>query len=73
MEALLIFLAVAAVLAMEAIPWFLFRKKLIGIQFPHELDTSFFRFFTIGRVRLLIIGHTIFLLSILLLGFFFLW
>lgn len=60
---ILVFLVIAALLILiEWILWRLFKAKIGGMLFPHETDHSALSFFTIGRLRLCAIAHTIFLL-----------
>ena len=42
--------------------WTLFRRRIGGLLFPHELDASLFRFFTLTRLRLIALLHTFFLM-----------
>lgn len=63
----------ALVIALEWTMWRLFLRRIEGIHFPRETDMSYFRFFSIGRVRLCALAHTAFLLSALGLSLFFLW
>ena len=73
MEAAIITILTVFVLLVEISFWLLFRRKTVGIQFSHELDTSFFRFFTLTRVRFLVILHTVFILVVLLSSLLLLW
>jgi hypothetical protein len=57
----------------EAVLWFLFRKRLNPLIFPHELDTSYFRFFNIARLQILAILHVIFLVICMILFCIYLW
>ncbi len=45
----------------EWILWRLLRRKIQGLRFPHELDASVFRVFSVSRLRLLAVTHTLFL------------
>ncbi len=53
----------ALIVIVEGFLWKLFRKRIQGICFPREMDASFFRFFTLGRLRAIAISHTLFLLG----------
>ncbi len=63
MDPLLIPAIIGAVLVTvlcEIVLWLMFRKRLLPLAFPHELDTSYFRFFSMRRLGTLAILHTIF-------------
>ena len=51
------------IVMVEGFLWMLFRKRIQGICFPRKMDVSFFRFFTLGRLRAVAISHTLFLLG----------
>lgn len=61
------------ILLIEATLWHTFKRKAAGVSFPRETDQSYFRFFSVNRMRLLAIAHTIFLLTILGVSALFLW
>lgn len=50
---------VAFILVAEALLWAFFRRKITGILFPHRSDVSRLRFFTLNRLRFLVLLHTI--------------
>ena len=52
----------AFIASAEGALWNMFTRKMRGIELPHEADASTFRFFTVGRVRLLALVHTALLL-----------
>ena len=47
------------VIIVELILWKLFQRKIAGLNFPHETDASFFRFFTMNMMRLCALLHAI--------------
>ena len=49
----------AIILVTEFAMWRLFLRKMAGIDFPHEFDRSYFRFFTMLRMRIVVILHTL--------------
>lgn len=61
------------ILITEGIMWELFRKKITGIDLVGGADSAFFKFFTLAHVSLVILIHTILLLSVIIFAFFFLW
>jgi hypothetical protein len=66
MPALLAFgLLSAPVIGLEWILWRMFLRRIAGIRFPRHADVSRFRFFSIRRIRLCAIMHTLFLLGFL--------
>lgn len=52
----------AVILGVEYLLWRLFRNKVDGLKFPHEADHSSLSFFTLWRLRMCAIVHTVFLL-----------
>lgn len=60
-------------LSIEAILWHIFTRKAAGLLLPRDTDQSYFRFFSLARMRLLAIAHSIFLMSVLILSAMFLW
>ncbi len=61
MESLLIVIAagIGVTVLCEGILWMIFRQKLSPLVFPHELDTSYFRFFSLRRLRITALAHAI--------------
>ncbi len=57
----------------EVVLWMVFRHKIEGLCFPRELDQSIFRFFTLTRLRLIAILHTLFLIATFMICSSFLW
>ncbi len=57
----------------EGILWWIFRRKLTPLLFPHELDTSFFRFLSLARLRAIGIAHTVIVLLCVTFCLIFLW
>jgi hypothetical protein len=55
-----------AIVCIEGVLWYVFCKKATGVIFPRETDRSYFRFFSITRMRILVVSHTIFLLSVII-------
>ena len=62
-----------AVIGLELLMWVMFRKKLEGLVFPHELDALSLHFFTITRMRVLVLLHSLLLLAVLITSFWTLW
>lgn len=56
----------------EWVLWRLFRRRVAGLHL-HLSSTTGRRLFTVGRIRACVILHTIFLLSMTIVPFFFLW
>ena len=73
MQLLLITLAVLVILTGEGVLWYLFSSKIADMTFPHEMDTSFFRFFTRGRMRTIAFLHTLVLAMVCTLSLMLLW
>lgn len=65
--------AAAVTVLCEVILWEIFRRKIAPLSFPHELDTSYFRFFSTARLRLVAVVHTIFVGVCLAIMSFYLW
>jgi len=63
----------AAIMFIEIIIWILFRRKIEGVCFPNETDHSHFGFFSIARLRIIAILHTIVLLAVLIISAIYLW
>lgn len=61
------------IVTLELILWMVFHRKVEGLSFPRETDESLFRFFTVTRLRLVAILHTLFLLAVFILSSSFLW
>ena len=70
---LAVFVGTAFIMLIEGIMWLCFRTRHAGINFPREVDTSFFRFFTYWRMFALVACHTIFLVVMLIFSFHALW
>ena len=62
-----------SIAAAEISLWVAFRAKAGPISYPHETDMSSLRFFTFGRLRLVMLAHALMLGIILLLLFLLLW
>lgn len=56
-------LLACTVLLGEFVLWRLFRQRVDPIIFPSETDTSQFGFFSIGRMRLIAVIHTVLLVA----------
>lgn len=52
-------IGLAVLILSEWILWRILHKKIQGLRFPHELDASMFRVFSLGRLRALAIVHTL--------------
>ena len=65
--------AVLGIVVAELVLWRLFRRKISEMYFPHELDTSYFRFFTMLRLRALAIMHAVVLIVAVSFAFFLQW
>lgn len=61
------------ILLIELVLWRVFVGKIEGICFPGEADHSHFRFFSLIRMRLMIILHTIMILGVLVISTVLLW
>ncbi|MFH0851846.1 MAG: hypothetical protein V1876_03805 [Candidatus Peregrinibacteria bacterium] len=61
------------ILLLESMLWYLFRRKFIEICLPSQGEEIFFHFFTVWRLRLLAIIHTLMLLICVLIGHLLLW
>lgn len=61
------------IVTLELILWTIFRLKVDGLSFPRETDESLFRFFTVTRLRLVAILHTLFLFATFMISSYFLW
>lgn len=61
------------VLLFELCAWLLFRRKLEGLVFPAMSDGSDLPLFTLQRLRLIAIAHTILLGAAVVLVLLFLW
>jgi hypothetical protein len=57
----------------EMVLWNLFRKRVGPMLFPHEVDTSFMRFFSLPRLRIVAIAHYLVLCVLVTIFFMFLW
>ena len=53
--------------------WELFRKKITGICFTGGVDSSFFRFFTVARMSMMALLHTLILLGLIIITYLSLW
>lgn len=62
----------AVILFLEVVLWMLFRRRFSQIGLPPS-DRSFFHLFTIGRMRLFVLLHSIVLCSIAFVTHFLLW
>ena len=65
--------AALLVLAFELIAWWLFRRKLAGLSFPPNADGSDLPLFTVQRLRLIALLHTIVMIVVCVLVLLFLW
>ena len=63
----------AVITAIELMLWIVFYAKVQGLCFPRETDESLFRFFTVTRLRLIAILHTLFLIAVFMIASYFLW
>lgn len=59
---LILVLMNAGIILAEGVIWQFFRVRVSPLVFPHELDASYFRFFTMKRMRLVAILHTVILM-----------
>ncbi len=73
MQMTLAVIGALVVICTELTLWLVFRRKIAGLLFPREADQSFFKFFSISRLRLVAIFHTLFLGTIAFTAFQFLW
>ncbi len=70
---LIITAAIVITVFCEGILWWLFQKKMKPLSFPHELDTSYFRFFSMPKLRSAAIIHTLFVTLCIVLCCWYLW
>lgn len=61
------------ILLLEGVLWVLFKRKFIQICLPSGGEETFFHFFTVSRLRLLFIIHTIVLIVSVIIGHLLLW
>ena len=61
------------ILLAEGTLWLLFKRKFVEICFPTKGEETFFHFFTIPRLRLLVIVHTIILMCCVIIAHLLLW
>ena len=61
------------IIVCELVLWMLFMRKVEPLVFPHELDASHLRFFSIGRLRIIAITHAIVMFICAFLFYLFLW
>ena len=75
MNTQLLILTIGAVLILlcEFTLWRLFRRRVEGYLFPREIDISPLRFFTLMRLRICVLLHTVFLLAVLASTLWFAW
>lgn len=70
---LVIAISIAATFVCEYILWSIFYKKMAPLFFPHELDTSYFRFFSLPKLRAVAIVHSLSVALILTMLCIYLW
>jgi len=70
---IIIVICILATVVCEVVLWSLFHQKMTPLSFPHELDTSYFRFFSLARIRMVAIVHTIVVAVMLTLLCLYLW
>lgn len=70
---LIILIALLVIIIIELSAWKLFRRKVRGLLLPRELGASFFRFFTMGHIRICVALHTLVLMSVTGFSIYFLW
>ena len=63
---------VLLILVVEGFLWLLFRRKFIQICLPKQGDV-FFHFFTVGRLFLFVLMHTLILIALVIIGHLLLW
>ncbi|MDD5623673.1 MAG: hypothetical protein PHI23_03115 [Candidatus Peribacteraceae bacterium] len=61
------------ILVFESLLWVIFRRKLVQICLPTEPDRNIFHFFTIGRMWIIALLHTVFLCAVVIIGHLTLW
>lgn len=52
-------IAMSLTVLCEGALWWMFRTKISALIFPHELDTSYFRFASMRRLRIVAVVHVI--------------
>ncbi len=70
---LTIVIAGSCVVLMEFLLWELFCKRVKGFIFPREIDMSPLRFFTLMRLRVCVLLHTVFMLLAVVGSLWFTW
>jgi hypothetical protein len=66
-------IGLAVILSVEWIMWRLFLRRVGGVHFAPDVDASAARFFTLSRIRVCVIAHTVFLAALLYVILVFLW
>lgn len=61
------------VAGIELTLWTMFRRKLSGLDFPHDIDQSHLRFFTRNSLKLITLLQAVFLIAVFVIASFFLW
>jgi len=61
------------ILLAESIMWALFKRKFAQICLPTEADKTIFHFFTVGRMRIVALLHTLVLIVAIIFGHLLLW
>jgi hypothetical protein len=65
--------AIVVIILSEAVLWWLFQKKMTPLSFPHELDASYFRFFSMSSLRAIALVHTFLMCGCIVLCSWYLW
>lgn len=66
-------ITIVVILVAEGMLWDLFSHKVRTLCFPCDVDTSFFRFFSLLRLRALAVSHAAFLAAAIVLFAIALW
>lgn len=61
------------ILAIEVTLWMLLQHQLRSLRLPHSMDRSSIRIFSAGRLSIIAVAHTLFLLVSALLPLWLLW
>lgn len=69
----LLFLSLAFIACAEGILWIMFRRRVLNLNFPKELDRTGMRLYGYNRVRIIALAHTIVMMALAAAAFLFLW
>ena len=61
------------ILFSEGAMWLMYRRRTSALRFPREADGSQIRIFTYGRMRYIILIHTVFMITVCTFTLLWLW